>query len=675
MKQLYKLILQIQLLISPVLFGLNLSAQNLLDPLTQPQFANPLPIPAVIDARNGGQFYINITQFGQNLGLVDPTTRVPMVTQVWGYNKTYPGPTILARKNIPINVFWNNKLVNASNKPLPHLLPIDISIDWAFSGNNSWQKYGVPIVTHLHGGHTESASDGLPNAWYTPNFTSKGSDFIKGDKVPYTYSNTQEAATLWYHDHAMGITRLNAYAGLAGFYIITDDNETNLVKNKFLPASAYDIGLAIQDKSFTAEGQLYYPSTPDVPGAPSPSILPESFGNIILVNGMAWPVLDVEPRQYRFRVLNASDSRFYDLFLSSSQPIIQIGSDDGLLPSPVTLPDMLIAPGERKDVIIDFSNPALWGQTIIVRNIAKVPYPRGATINPNTTGKIMAFRVNKFLSALPRTTLPTLLRSPITRLANPAATRQLILFESTDEFGRLKPMLGTYKDGVLPYSHPVTENPALNTTEVWEIYNETMDAHPIHLHQVSMQLINRQKFSATVDPATGKPTNLTLTGSAKPPLADEAGWKDTYVMYPGEVTRIITHFDLPGKYVWHCHILSHEDHEMMRPFYVGTGLRTMFTHNEIELPAQPSPGELKVSTVPNPFSNTLKLELALDKAAMVSINLYDSKGSRIQQIFKGERPIGIQQFLIDGSRLVNGTYICEIMVNNQRLVRKLILQK
>jgi spore coat protein A, manganese oxidase len=675
MKQLQKLMVQTQLLIYFVLFATNISAQNLLDPSTQPQFSNPLPIPAVIDARNGGQLSIDITQFSQSLGLVNPTTRVPLLTKVWGYNGTYPGPTILARKNVPINVFWNNKLVDASKKPLPHLLPIDVSIDWAFSGNNAWQKYGVPIVTHLHGGHTESASDGLPNAWFTPNFTSKGSDFIKGDKVPYTYSNTQQAATLWYHDHTMGITRLNAYAGLAGFYIITDDSEANLVRNKFLPSSPYDIGLAIQDKSFTADGHLYYPSTPDVPGAPSPSILPESFGNIILVNGMAWPVLDVEPRQYRFRVLNASDSRFYDLFISSSQPIIQIGSDDGLLPSPVTLPDMLIAPGERKDVIIDFSNPALWGQTIIVRNIAKVPYPRGSTVDPNTTGKIIAFRVNKSLSTVPLTTLPSILRSPITRLTNAAVTRQLILFESTDEFGRLKPMLGTYRDGVLPYNRPVTENPAINTTEVWEIYNETADAHPIHLHQVSMQLINRQKFSATIDPVTGKPANVKLTGSVKPPLADEAGWKDTYVMYPGEVTRVITHFDLPGKYVWHCHILSHEDHEMMRPFYVGTGIGTMYTRSEVEVPAQPSFDELKVSTIPNPFTNTLKLELALNKTAMINIALYDTKGSKVQQIFQGERPIGIQQFLVSGSKLTNGTYICEIVVNDKRIVRKLVLQK
>lgn len=650
-----------------------LAAQTPLDPLSQSQFVNPLPIPAVIDARSGGTFTINISQFEQNLGLVNPITRQPIKTKVWGYNHTYPGPTILARKGVAINIFWKNGLVDASNKPLPHLLPVDVTIDWAFSGTNNWQQYGVPIVTHLHGGHTESASDGLPDAWYTPNFTAKGPGFIKGDIVPYTYSNTQEAATLWYHDHALGITRLNAYAGLAGFYVITDDNETNLRTTGKLPASPYDIGLALQDKTFTTDGQLFYPSQSDIDD-PIPSVLPESFGNIILVNGMAWPVLNVEPRQYRFRILNASDSRFYNLFLSSGQPFIQIASDDGLLTSPVVLSDVLIAPGERREVILDFSNPALWGQTIVVRNIAKMPYPRGSTVNPNTTGKIMAFRVNKPLNkAYPLTTLPAALRSPVARLTTKLSPRKLILFESTDEFGRLKPMLGTFESGVLDYNRPVTEKLALNSTETWEIYNETVDAHPIHLHQVSMQLVNRQKFSATIDPITGKPSQLKLHGIAKPPLAEEAGWKDTYVMYPGEVTRVIARFDLAGRYVWHCHILSHEDHEMMRPFVVGP-IESSMREDLTELSAG-SANKTTVKTIPNPFSSLLTLQLSLNKSSYVVVDLYDAKGTLIQKLYQGLLSIGIHQFTIDGSKLLNGTYVCDILVNNERIVRKVILQK
>ena len=258
-------------------------AQHLLAPTTQPQFVNPLPVPSVIDARSGGTFSISISQFEQQLGLIHPATNQPLLTKVWGYNGSYPGPTILARKNYPVNIQWQNNLTG-SGGPLPHLLSIDPSVVWALSGRSDWKSLGVPVVTHLHGGHTESASDGLPEAWYTPNFTLRGNGFVK--QVLH-YSNDQEAATLWYHDHAMGITRLNVYAGLAGYYLLTDENEMALQSNNQLPAAPYDIGLAIQDRMFTSDGQLYYPSMEEASGAPEHSIMPEFFGNIILVNGKA----------------------------------------------------------------------------------------------------------------------------------------------------------------------------------------------------------------------------------------------------------------------------------------------------------------------------------------------------------------------------------------------------
>jgi spore coat protein A len=272
--------------------------------------------------------------------------------------------------------------VNGSNQVLPHLLPIDRTIDWAFDDDPNWQSYGVPVVTHLHGGHNESASDGLPDQWFTPNFERKGPGFIKGQSEPFYYHNDQEAATIWYHDHAFGVTRLNVYAGLAGYYLITDNNESELQATNKLPAAPYDLGLAIQDRMFTSSGQLFYPATSDEIEL-NPTVLPEMFGDFILVNGMAWPYLEVEPRQYRFRVLNGSDSRFYNLFFSSGQQIIQIGSDQGLLYSPFVMNKMLIAPGERKDIIIDFSNPALWGQTIILKNNAKSPFPKGDGLQSN----------------------------------------------------------------------------------------------------------------------------------------------------------------------------------------------------------------------------------------------------------------------------------------------------
>jgi spore coat protein A len=659
-----------------VTFNLSLSSQLLLNPKTQPQFVNPLPVPSVIDGRNGGTFTIGVSQFNQWLGLIDPITQQPLITTVWGYNGSYPGPSILAKKNTPLQIFWRNNLVNHNNQPLLHLLPIDISIDWAFANDPNWQSYGVPIVTHVHGAHSESASDGLPDAWFTPNFERKGNGFIKGDVEPYYYQNDQEAATIWYHDHASGVTRLNVYAGLAGYYLITDQNEMSLQAANNLPAVPYDLGLAIQDRMFTASGQLYYPASPEEADDPDPSTLPEMFGDFVLVNGMAWPVLDVEPRQYRFRLLNGSDSRFYNLFLSTGQQFIQIGSDQGLLRSPFAMNQMLIAPGERKDVILDFSDPALWGQTIILKNNAKAPYPKGEAPDPQTIGRIMAFRVNKpFNANYPLTTLPANLRSPIVPLQTNLTPRKLVLFEAEDEFDRLMPMLGTVDDGVKGFREPLTENPAFNSTEIWEIYNETMDAHPIHLHLVSMQLISRQKFNAKIDEVNGKPTNIRLIGQPQSPTPDEQGWKDTWVMNPGEVTRVIAKFDREGLYVWHCHILSHEEHDMMRPFYVGT-LPAYLTKNKNVTPdVSALENQLQLKTIPNPFSSSLAIQFNLDERKKININLYDSKGARIKQVYNGERSAGLQRFIIDGTQLSNGNYFCEIIVGDQRILRKLVLQK
>ncbi|GAB3299991.1 multicopper oxidase domain-containing protein [Hymenobacter humi] len=259
-------------------------AQALLSPDAVPKFVNALPIPSVINTTNSGKKSITLTvsQFEQDLlGLKKPDGS-PLLTTVWGYNGQYPGPTILAKKDQPVSVRWLNRLVDAAGQPLPHLLPVDQSISWA-----NPPTPGVPIVTHLHGGHTESASDGLPEAWYTPFAQSTGPVFSKGENIPYYYENSQDAATLWYHDHALGITRLNVYAGLAGFYLLTDGFENGLRHSGRLPDSRYDIGLAIQDRLFTADGQLFYPSEPEEEDAPRPSILPEFFGDIILVNGKA----------------------------------------------------------------------------------------------------------------------------------------------------------------------------------------------------------------------------------------------------------------------------------------------------------------------------------------------------------------------------------------------------
>ncbi|HEX9666885.1 MAG TPA: multicopper oxidase domain-containing protein, partial [Thermodesulfobacteriota bacterium] len=483
----------------------------LLDPLTQPKFINNLPIPARVDATNGGFFEVSITQLQQHLGIIDPLTEAPLMTTVWGYNGTYPGPTFVAQKDTPINVLWKNELVE-EGVPLPHLLPVDTTLHWANPAG--WPASGVPVVTHLHGGHSESASDGLPEAWFTPGFALTGPDFVK---ETYTYDNDQGAATLWYHDHALGITRLNVYAGLAGFYLLRDDNEQALIDNNIIPGDPYEIEIAIQDRLFKENGQLFYPAESEGEltenELPEPSVLPEVFGDLILVNGMTWPVLEVEPRKYRFRILNGSDSRFYVLeFRDSmengiSQQFLQIGTEDSLLPLPVLLNQLVIGPGERADLVFDFTD--FNGQEIFLRNFGpdepfKGLNPDGTLndgeggvlppANPATTGQVMKFEVNLAFSDIPNATIDfdTRLRQDFIPLVQTGPTRELVLFEGLDNFGRLQPLLGTLAEGSLAWFEPITENPILNDIEVWEIYNATEDAHPIHLHLVAFQIIDRE---------------------------------------------------------------------------------------------------------------------------------------------------------------------------------------
>ena len=643
----------------------------LLDPSTQLQFINPLPIPSVIDGRNGGTFTVSISQFKQDLGLINPVSGYPMLTKVWGYNGTYPGPTIVAKKDVPLHFYWSNDLYNPSTlKPLPHLLPVDTSIEWALSGLANWKKYGVPVVTHLHGGHTEAVSDGGPLSWFTPFFIKTGPDFVKGQNEPFEYSNDQDAATIWYHDHAMGITRLNVYAGLAGFYIITDDNEQQLKAAHKLPADVYDIGLAIQDRMFTADGQLFYPA--DLEEQVSPTIIPEFFGDFILVNGKVWPVLNVEPRQYRFRILNGSDSRFYNLFLSGNNSFWQVGSDQGLLTSPVLMNQMLIGPGERKEVVIDFSDPSLWGQTIIVQNNAKSPYRKGETVDPRTTGRIMAFRVNKPLNKnIPLSILPAKFHSPITPLVQSGPIRKLLLAERNDDLTRIEPMLGTIDGGAMDFDEPVTENIKLNDTEIWEIYNTTIDAHPIHLHLVKFQAISHQKFTADVDPVTKKLSNIRLIGQPMLYNLDQEGWEDTHVMLPGEVTRIIAKFDRTGKYVWHCHILSHEDHDMMRPFIVTKSGASNVQRDALQIKKIQN----NLSIYPNVFATSTSIKLELAAQGKVSIKVYSVDGRALNTVFEGEKAAGEYTLTFNGSRLTPGTYLCRMQMNNEVLQQKFIIQR
>ncbi len=453
-------------------------------------------------------------------------------------------------------------------------------------------------------------------------------------KKKYRYDNDQPACCLWYYDHALGITRLNVYAGLAGFYIIRDHEDTGRHNNPLgLPAEQYELAYVIQDRMFRDTGELFYPAYPGDPayadfiageGAvlPSdlfpgggPTALAEFFGDHIVVNGKLWPKADVEPRNYRMRLLNGSDSRFYALRFrvaaspnstdlngaSSPIPFWVIGSDQGLAASATQVDTLLINPSERYDIVFDFSQvPA--GSRIIMDNIAgDAPFGGDLIGDPGfnvadlfanrQTDRIMAFDVTRPLSRVPDRFSPAAINHYAGNNRPVDNVRKLALFEGKDEFGRLQPLLGTAEpttdvsgnvvNGSIPWFPPITENPAMNSTEIWEIYNTTEDAHPVHVHLVNFEVIDREAFTADMIPQPVPQHNGTVgqgfhlqniqlvPNTRVPATGVEKAPKDVVTMLPGQVTRIKMTFDRRGRYVWHCHILSHEDHEMMRPMHIG----------------------------------------------------------------------------------------------------------
>ena len=495
-------------------------AAPLLDVNALARFVDPVPLPRVISPE------------GVRPSPDDPAAQIPYYkismqpvkgkvhrdlkpTSMWGFVGSSPGPTIESRSGQGLLVEWVNDL------PTQHFLPIDHTVHGAEAS-----KPDVRAVTHLHGAKAPADSDGYPDAWYTP-----------GKSALYHYPNQQDAAALWYHDHALGITRLNVYAGLFGLFVVRDDFEEGLN----LPKGKYEVPLILYDRSFDRDGQLFYPTS----GDPKSPWMPEVFGDVALVNGKIYPYLEVEPRKYRFRLLNAANGRFFHLALSNGQPFNQIGTDLGLLPAPVPLKSLLLAPAERADLIVDFSDHA--GENIVLSNDALT---------------VMQFRVSKTLVTDPSSMPPTI--RPVPRLAESAAvrTRSLTLGEKDNMAGLPEAML-------LNNAHwdmPITENPTLDSVEIWELLNFTDDSHPIHLHLVRFQILDRRSFEPQAYYHGGK---IQYIGPALPPAANEAGWKDTVQAHPGMVTRIIARFEgYTGRYVWHCHILEHEDNEMMRPYDV-----------------------------------------------------------------------------------------------------------
>jgi FtsP/CotA-like multicopper oxidase with cupredoxin domain len=647
---------------------------GLSEPTLQPKFVNPAPNALDPLFKYAGTT-IGVGEMQQMTGLVAPDGVTPVSTNLWGYGEggvyTWPGMTFeVTRNSTPYTVTWNNELVKKNGNPLKHLLPVDESLHWCYSlpgyEQYSIKNDGVPIITHLHGGHSDFQFDGNPEFFYTPGNVIQGPQWANapgGFTNTFTYDIDVPAGNLWYHDHALGLTRLNVYAGMAGFFFVRDGADSGLPGNSLgLPAYPYELAYAIQDRMFKDDGNLFYPARPGDPAwadfitalglsdgaVPKPSALAEFFGDHMVVNGKIWPVAatdnvpGVEPRKYRMRLLNGCDSRFMVLQFqvaasptstdlvgaSAPLPFWVIGSDQGL--GTYTETDTLVfEPGGRYDIIFDFSQVPEGSRVIMANYGGDAPYGGGIPgAGPYTeTDRIMAFDVTLAKNtAVPDDFDPANLPNYGGVSPDATRTRKVALFEGMDEYGRLQPLLGTAEDatdyagapinymagdpnapaqinGAIAWHSPTTENPAIDATEIWEIYNATVDAHPIHLHLVNFQILGRQTFTAIPELIPVLQHNGTLGSGARltnivpgdvvstPVGHFEDAPKDMVTALPGQVTRIKTTFDKPGRYVWHCHILSHEDHEMMRVLQVGP--MPAAATQQTEAPAAPSGGKLK----------------------------------------------------------------------------------
>ena len=664
-------------------FNLRAQAQipgGTLDPHSVDKYVTPMLIPPVMPragvvknrmGKNTDYYEISMKQFSQQI----LPAGLPATT-VWGYGAVAaeskrgillhnaPSLTIEADWNRPVRVKWINDLKDANGNFLPHLLPVDQTLHWAnppggmagrdtrpdFTGQPTPGTYTgpVPICTHVHGAvGVGDESDGYAEAWYLPDlganlptgYADRGTwyDFFSNKAfnvygetwgpgyATFEYPNLNRASTIWYHDHTLGMTRLNVYAGPAGFFIIRggpdgdaavlDSRDGTIAvlpgpapkaNDKFPPNKTYyEIPIAIQDRSFNSDGSLFYPDTreffdeivgPFIPNGSTPEEFspiwnPEFFGNMMMVNGNTWPYQVVEQRRYRFRFLNGCQSRF--LILDFDQipgvQVWQIGNEGGFLAAPVNITatvgnQLLMGLAERADVIVDFTNVPV-GSHILGNLGPDEPFGGGIpgvdfdAADPGSTRQVMAFNVVPAAAPDP-TTPPQFLQLPaIVPLPPETGTRSLALIEMMGMGydkdmnmleGPVEALLGTVEAGIKverKWMEPVTENPALGSTEVWEFYNTTGDAHPMHIHEIVFEVVNREGLMLDDDDEVVEP--IQLDGVVTGPEPWEAGFKDTVIAYPGQVTRVRAQFNTPGQFVWHCHIVEHEDNEMMRPFRIG----------------------------------------------------------------------------------------------------------
>ena len=497
-------------------------ARRTLDATKLESFVDPLPLPQRLhpESQRSAEFFnavdapyyrVNIREVSCKMHRDLPPSRM------WSYGESAAPVLFEARSHEGVLIDWWNQL------PKKHFLPLDAPMPGMANAPET------RTITHVHGARVPTNSDGYPEDWFGP-----------GESKLCFYPNHQDATALWVHDHAMGVNRLNTIAGLMGWYLIRDEAEEKLG----LPTGRYELPLLIYDRSFDPQGQLYYPNPPD-----EGAWAQEYLGDAMVVNGKVKPYHEVEARRYRLRIANTANSRFFSLALSNGQSFHVIGSDQGLLPAPVEMKRLVLAPAERTDILVDFSHAR--GENVVLMSDRL---------------ELMQFRVAKDPVQDPirdTSPLPQVLR-PVERIGEKLSvrTREMTLNEFDGDNGEAMVMLLNRKH----WAEPVTEIVKLDSTEIWSLVNLTEDTHPIHLHLVRFQILDRQSF-ANFDYLSEE--KLRLTGKVMPPQTHEAGWKDVVQCPPGMVTRIIVPFHgYAGRYLWHCHILEHEANDMMRPYDV-----------------------------------------------------------------------------------------------------------
>jgi spore coat protein A, manganese oxidase len=528
------------------------------------KYIQPLPLPGsglVVATGSGAGYAFTQREITRHLHPDLPPT------PLWAYDDGSGlggqagsfGMVVVATRGTPLSVSYKNNLPT----PYPSWLPVDTRL--TSLGNQ------VRVMTHLHEGFVTGDSDGNPAV--TPN------GFGFGEPQTVNYPNEQSAALLWFHDHALGATRLNVFAGLAGAYILRDDNDTGAEPNPIgIPGGGYEIPLVIQDRQFNSDGTFLYPRS-TISGV---TWIGEYFGDVMLVNGKVWPFLNVEPRLYRFRILNGCNARILNLHLDGV-PVQQIGAEGGLYAAPVPMQRLVLAPAERADVIVDFSGLA--GQTLVLTNSSP---PKPVSSPAPSLSQVMQIRVGTTVTQPGPSTVPaTLLGGQDANLPTPDRTRYFALNEVAPETPDW--FLNINAAHFNPDS--VTDPPiGVGDIEDWVYVNLTADTHPMHVHLITFQVIGRTPFDVAayvayaqsnglsnengVDGATISPA-LFATGPMVPPAPEERGFKDTVKANPGYFTTIRAKFDLPSgasgpqKYVHHCHIVEHEDNDMMQTFVVG----------------------------------------------------------------------------------------------------------